>query len=80
MTPTCKIIDVDKLIQEKNPTLLKVMPSFVINYLKKILHEDDINQFLLENKDKVKALFLSHGHIENIGAVPEILKEMNMFC
>lgn len=52
MTPTCKIIDVDKLIQEKNPTLLKVMPSFVINYLKKILHEDDINQFLLENKDK----------------------------
>lgn len=35
-------------------------------------------EYLLENKDKVKALFLSHGHIENIGAVPEILKEMNI--
>ena len=35
-------------------------------------------EYIFENKDRVKALFLSHGHIDHIGAVPEILKEMNI--
>ena len=32
--------------------------------------------YLLENKKRVQGIFLSHGHDENIGAVPEILKRM----
>ena len=35
-------------------------------------------EYIFENKDRVKALFLSHGHTDHIGAVPEILKEMNI--
>lgn len=31
--------------------------------------------YILENKKKVKAMFLSHGHVGNIGAVKDILKE-----
>jgi putative hemolysin len=46
-----KFIDVEKVLQEKNPRLLKRLPKFVINYLKRILHQDEINQIIEENKD-----------------------------
>ncbi|NBX80737.1 MAG: glycerol acyltransferase [Flavobacteriales bacterium] len=47
-----KFIDIKGLIASKNPKLLRYLPSFVIRYLKRILHEDDINEFLEVNKDK----------------------------
>lgn len=34
--------------------------------------------YLVENKKRVQGIFLSHGHDENIGAVPEILKMMDV--
>ncbi|MBU2018695.1 MAG: 1-acyl-sn-glycerol-3-phosphate acyltransferase [Bacteroidetes bacterium] len=47
-----KIIDVQKLIESKNPRLLKFLPGFVVKYLERILHQKDINTFLNQNKDK----------------------------
>ncbi len=33
--------------------------------------------YLLENKEKIKAIFLSHGHEDHIGALPYILPKIN---
>jgi 1-acyl-sn-glycerol-3-phosphate acyltransferase len=39
-------IDVEKVLDSKNPALRKTIPGFVINYLKKIVHQDELNDFL----------------------------------
>lgn len=47
-----KFIDVERVIKSKNPKLLKRLPGFVLRYLKRIIHEEEINNFIVENKDK----------------------------
>lgn len=39
-------IDVEKVLYSKNPGLRKVIPEFFVNYLKRIVHQDDLNYFL----------------------------------
>jgi putative hemolysin len=39
-------IDIEKIIGEKIPKLAKKLPRFAFRYLKKILHQDDINGLL----------------------------------
>ena len=39
-------IDVEKVLYSKNPALKKVVPKFIVNYLKKIVHQDELNEFL----------------------------------
>ena len=47
-----KFIDIEKLIASKNPKALKWTPRFVLKYLKRIIHQDKINNFIEANKDK----------------------------
>lgn len=59
-------IDVRKILNDKNKTLAQVLPNFVVNYLKRIVHEDEVNAFIeknghLRNHDFVNACFEEMG-------------------
>ena len=47
-----QLIDIEKVIASKDPKLLERMPKFIIRYLKRILHQDELNSFISSNYDK----------------------------
>lgn len=58
------LIDCGKMFpEEKHLGIEAVIPDFT---------------FLRENREKIKALFLTHGHEDHIGAVPHLLKEFDI--
>lgn len=50
-------LDVDKILADKNPKIHRVLPRFVIRYLKRIVHQDDINEILRNFSDLRGAAF-----------------------
>ena len=45
------LLDIEKVLTEKNPMLKKFLPGFVMRYLKRIIHEDELNFYLTEFSD-----------------------------
>lgn len=64
------LIDLEKIIHNKNPKLLKILPKFILNYIKKVIHQEDFNRLLLQTKDSYGLDFvkeaLEHFQIEVI--------------
>ena len=52
------LIDIERILKEKTGTKFKYIPGFVVSYLKRIVHEDELNAFLRESKGKVGVEFL----------------------
>ena len=67
-----KLIDVEQIIASKNPKILKWLPTFIINYLKRTIHQDDINTILIENKSKFDYDF-AHDIIERFHIKIEVI-------
>ena len=44
-------IDVDAILAAKAGKKARYVPRFLVSYLKKIIHQDEVNEFLLMNKD-----------------------------
>ena len=49
---TEKFIDVRKVFSIKNPGLARKIPGFVFHWLERIIHQDEINDFMYRNRDK----------------------------
>lgn len=45
-----QLIDIEKVFASKDEKLLKRIPGFFIRYLKRIVHQDEINDFLIKNR------------------------------
>lgn len=45
-----KFVDIDALIKDKNPRLYRWMPRFLLNYLKRTIHQDESNEIIAANK------------------------------
>lgn len=49
---TDRFIDVERVFRDKNPKLAQSIPKFVYNVLKRIIHQDELNAFIYENRDR----------------------------
>ena len=47
-----KTIDIDKILASKMGNKVKFVPKFLVRWLKHIIHEDEVNRFLWESRDK----------------------------
>ena len=45
-----KFIDIYQLIKEKNPRLYKWIPRLLLRYLKKTIHQEEVNTVIRDNK------------------------------
>ena len=52
------LIDIDKILRQKAPKYYKYIPKFVVSYLKRIVHQEELNVFLRESRDKEGVDFL----------------------
>ena len=53
-----KLIDIESLFAAKNPKLLRIIPKFVLSYLKRITHQEEINGYIYRNRDKTGLPFV----------------------
>lgn len=60
-------VDVEQILYSKNPAMKKVIPGFLIRYLKRIVHQDEINEFLK-----------NYGHLRDFEFIAAGLKEFNI--
>jgi putative hemolysin len=61
-----KLIDLERVIQAKSPALAPYIPGFLIRYLKRIIHQDDVNRFITKS-----------GHLQAFDFVDAIMAEFN---
>ena len=47
-----KTIDIKKVLQSKMGAKAKFVPGFLVNWLKRIVHEDQVNAYLWDSRDK----------------------------
>lgn len=62
-----KFIDIRQLIKSKSPKLERFLPGFIIRYLKRILHQDEVNDFIERN-----------GHLKNEAFCNVIVDEFRL--
>jgi len=51
-TDSKKFIDIDNVFVSKNPKMYKYIPKFLLSFLKRIVHQEGINDFIDRNKHK----------------------------
>lgn len=67
-----KYIDIKKVIGDKNPKLLKWLPGFMINFMRSVIHEDDINR-VMNNVGHLYGLDFTEGALRELNAKLELV-------
>lgn len=47
-----KTVDIDKILKDKMGAKAKFVPSFLVSWLKRLVHQDQVNAFLWESREK----------------------------
>jgi len=70
-------IDVEDVLRSKSPSMAKAIPGFLINYLKRIVHQDDIN-LILRNFGHLKDLEFIGPTLEFMGIKYKVFGSENL--
>lgn len=76
-TKPTKLIDIDKVFEEKNPGLKKYIPGFVTKYLKRITHQDQVNKFISDHHH-ITGIPYAEAIVNNFGTRYVIEGEENL--
>ena len=72
-----RLIDIEALFASKNPKLLRIIPGFVLSYLKKITHQDEVNDYIWRNRDKSGLPFVE-AILHEFGVKVEIIDKRKL--
>lgn len=72
-----KFIDIEKAIGEKNPKLLKILPGFLIRYIKRVVHQDELNQAINDHSHRFHLDFVDAA-VEVFGPQVKVKGEENI--
>jgi putative hemolysin len=61
-----QLIDVEKVFHEKSPRFANEIPRFIYNYLKKVVHQDDLNE-AIRQMGNLSGLEFVRGILEYMG-------------
>jgi putative hemolysin len=64
LPPVPKAVDIEGIIAAKNPRLLKLLPRFVLNCIRRIIHEDEVNEVLH-----------TYGHLRGLAFNDAVIKD-----
>lgn len=62
-----QLIDVERVFHEKNPSMARLIPGFIYRYLKRIIHQDYLNEFLGK-----------HGDKRNLDFIDAVIRDFNV--
>ena len=71
------LIDIEKAFNVKNPSLYKIIPSFIFKKLKKMIHQDDLNEIITTYREK-SALEFSNSGLSHMGVNTESIGANNI--
>ena len=63
----CLQVDLERVIRDKNPSLARWLPRPLLSYLKRTIHQDEINRILK-----------SYSHLDPIGFIRATLADMRI--
>ncbi len=72
-----KPIHIEEVFKSKNPRMAKMIPGFVYRFLKRLIHEEGINEFIERYGDR-KGLAFADGMVEYLQVTYDVIGEEHL--
>lgn len=72
-----KPIHIEEVFKSKNPRMAKMIPGFVYRFLKRLIHEEGINEFIERYGDR-KGLAFADGIVEYLQVTYDVIVEEHL--
>jgi len=76
-TETIQTIDIKSVFYKKSPRTARLIPGFIYRYLKRIIHEDEVNQFLRKYGDRYNLDFIEAA-IKDFNVTIKVIGQENI--